>query len=103
MGPEPHVCTSRTWETEAERLKVPGHSQLYREFERSLCFKKPCLKTKGNPKTHLLHGSMAVGSSFHQATSTPIQHAEKVLVSLSCSKQQALLANTKVIQVKGAL
>lgn len=46
---------------------------------------------------------MAVGSSFHQATSTPVQHAENVLVSLSCPKQHTLLANTKTIQVRVAL
>lgn len=46
---------------------------------------------------------MAVGSSFYQATSTPVQHAEKVLVSGSFSKQHTLLANTKLIQVKVAL
>lgn len=65
---------------EAERLKVPGHSQLHREFEGSLGFKKLHLKTKGNPKTNYI---TAVGSFFHQETSAPVQHAVKVLVSLN--------------------
>lgn len=60
----------------------------------------PVSKQKETPRRIY---TMAVWTSFHQATSTPVQHAEKVLVPFSFSKQQALLAKTKIIQVKVAL
>ena len=40
-----HICHPSTWEMEAGGSGVQGHPWLHSEFEASLGYMRPCLKT----------------------------------------------------------